>query len=318
MIPTLSDDRRPAIVVHVFYPDLWPDIGHLLHQITTPFDLFVTHPAGLRLDGIRQEFPRSVLVPGENRGRDVAPFVTLLPELERNGYRLVCKLHTKRSPHIPVGDRWRREMFSALVGSDTVVRQILAGFERNPSWGIVAPAGHVVPREYYWSSNAARVMALAESAGLQSHKSFRYVAGSMYWIRIDALRPVLGLGLRTESFEPESGQSDGTLAHALERLIGLVVDLSGFDFAESDSSGVRPAVLSLHFQMLAGRIEKAEQSAGFDAVRELRDELSRAETRIRSLESSLSWRLTGPLRAASDAVDRFLRMLRLRGTADRR
>src|SRR3546814_14363290 len=54
---------------------------------------------------------------------------------------------------------------------------------------------------------------------IDADASFDYPVGSMFWIRVDALRPLLDLDLSSHDFPVESGQTDGTLQHALERLV---------------------------------------------------------------------------------------------------
>lgn len=59
----------------------------------------------------------------------------------------------------------------------------------------------------------------------------RFVAGSMFWVRLEALRTLLDAPLQPRDFEPESGQIDGTLAHAIERIVAASVAQAGWRVA---------------------------------------------------------------------------------------
>ena len=54
-----------------------------------------------------------------------------------------------------------------------------------------------------------------------------FPVGSMFWARSAALRPLLDLELSFEDFPAEVGQTDGTLAHAIERLYFYACEKSG-------------------------------------------------------------------------------------------
>jgi len=48
--------------------------------------------------------------------------------------------------------------------------------------------------------------------------NFEFPAGSMFWISSRILETISSLDISIGDFEPELGQLDGTLAHALERI----------------------------------------------------------------------------------------------------
>ena len=62
----------------------------------------------------------------------------------------------------------------------------------------------------------------------------------MFWARLEALRPLLDAHLDDWEFEPEQGQVDGTLAHALERMFMLAADSAGYRAVTTAELGGRP------------------------------------------------------------------------------
>jgi lipopolysaccharide biosynthesis protein len=77
--------------------------------------------------------------------------------------------------------------------------------------------------------NQELIDSLAAKLGLDyAGDYFTFIAGSMFWFKPSAIAPILNLNLGVGDFPQELGQIDGTLAHALERLIGLVA--SKYDY----------------------------------------------------------------------------------------
>lgn len=217
--------QPPSVVIHAWYPEVLPEILSALRASGLTWHIVITtghaqrdlvqacvDDAGLQAD----------IRPFENRGRDILPFLHIANELLDSGRQIVLKLHTKRSTHRSDGDAWRAEMLESLL-APTRASAILSAFD-DAALGIVAPEGHIHPLSYFLSANEATIDLLLRRAGVPwaDDLELPFPAGSMFWIRLETLRPLLDAHLSDEDFEPEAGQLDGTLAHAIERLIGLL------------------------------------------------------------------------------------------------
>jgi lipopolysaccharide biosynthesis protein len=100
----------------------------------------------------------------------------------------------------------------------------------DPKRGLIAAEGHEQPLHYYWGANRDTVDYLARRLGIDAPDpaSDRFIAGSMFWARLAALRPLLDAQLDEWEFEPEAGQVDGTFAHAIERVVLLAARYARF------------------------------------------------------------------------------------------
>ncbi len=241
-----------AIVAHVYYEETWGDLAGVMRRLTVPFDLIVTTTPGREqlIETIRREFPHAEIEVMENRGRDVRPFLTLLERGRLDRYRYVCKVHGKKSSDggrkSYMGALWRRRLLFDLLAAPGLAESIIDMFERDQSIGMIGPRAFRLPSETYsedlsWSINKEQVLQLAERMGVPADR-FRldFFAGTMFWVRPEALAPLRRLAL-AEAFEEERGLLDGGLEHAAERLFGAAVVAAGYQLAESDGGEVNVA-----------------------------------------------------------------------------
>lgn len=242
-----------AVVLHLIYEDLWPEFRKAISQIDQPFTLFVTCPEEKYSD-IRAlvsiEFPDAKITPRENRGRDIMPFLSLLPNLISQGFEIICKIHSKMSGHVEqlnapgvkqecseLGidpsiflerDKWRQEELNCLLGNPGLVNDIIATLNASGGHGFVVGEAFDCPLAFRMAKNIDLVSKLASRLGipLYDFTNQRFPAGSMFWARTDALKPLLDLNLQSSDFPEEKGQFDGTAAHAVERLFYLAATLT--------------------------------------------------------------------------------------------
>jgi lipopolysaccharide biosynthesis protein len=232
--------HETAVVFHLFYTDMWDEFDSYLTNLNDDFDLFVSIPEGVefRSELILNKYPQAYIYRPKNQGRDIAPFINIFTEIYPLQYKYICKMHTKRSTHRQDGHIWRQDLMQKLLGSEIQVEMAKHVLDENPDVGIIAPEGHVVPGSFYWGKNETKVHMLAQRIGIPWNKqNFQFVAGSMFWLKPSAICPITSLELSQRDFEDEQGQVDGTLAHALERFLGLLTQSSGFRIIEIGLNG---------------------------------------------------------------------------------
>jgi lipopolysaccharide biosynthesis protein len=237
-LPDLSSCRtaqpksRLAVVIHVHFPDLWREIEDALSAIPETYDLFVslTKEAGdAIIDVIRERHPTAQLHIFPNHGRDSLPFLAFAQTGALNNYQLVLKLHTKRSLHRVDGDDWRQTLVNGILGSTENVQQIITAFENDPDLGIVVADNNICGDDPgHWNGNLTRLSDLGRRIGIvEVPPGACFPGGSMYWIRPFLLRTLAGLNVSSADFEREPIALDGSAAHAVERLVGLVCQDAG-------------------------------------------------------------------------------------------
>lgn len=231
-----SAGLRTAMTAHVYYPDLLDEIlaCHAVLPEGTPCHITTPPEVASRLSQAALERPGVTLHVMENRGRDIAPFLALLQSGAFDGYDAVLKIHAKRSPHLYHGELIRKALFAVLAGRASVVERIL-DIMSDPGVGLVGWRRVFMTRRRHWHTNRPRVEALAARLDPPARPELAFFGGSMFWFRPAALTSVAALGLSSADFEPEAGQLDGTLHHALERCFSIAAAAAGY--ATRDTEG---------------------------------------------------------------------------------
>lgn len=233
--------NKIAVVAHLYYTDIVSEILSQLQHIKEEFDFIVTLPTwgNSRIKEIvRAQFPKAIFYYSANRGRDIGPFIDILPLLINKNYDLILKIQTKRGyyvagklqPHL--GKIWREEAFNSLVGSPERVNEIIKLFRTNDKLSMIGPASHYLSlTEYPYQDGGRYARRVANSNSAQG-----FFAGTMFWFRANCLsKLILDLNLSIKSFPIESGATDGTIAHIIERLFGHLATDNGLVMASSEN-----------------------------------------------------------------------------------
>lgn len=258
--PPFEDPAPIGVLLHVHFPELLGEILEELRAIELPYDLIVTNSSGapLELPSLEGTACRNVRVLDvENHGRDIWPMIQVVNAGYLDPYDLVFKIHTKKSAwraeHVleGTGEEWKQGFYRDLLGSPENVRDIVQGLRENPHLGVVTQNGSICGPEH-WGDDLRITAELLRRLDLHPRPGdLRFPSGSIYWIRGFLLQGLRALELDETHFEPEAGQNDGTTAHGIERLIGILAEEAGFDLAER--SGIA-AEEQLGTQELAERL----------------------------------------------------------------
>ena len=268
-----APERRPrvAVVLHAFHIGLLPEFRAYLDHIPAPADLFISTDTDEKRAAVEACFAGWAKGSVEvrvmpNRGRDIAPKLVGFADVH-DGHDYVLHLHTKSSPHESRLVGWRGYLLETLLGSPSVVQGVFEAFARAPNLGMLAPQHIDELRPWIrWGDNYPTAERLAKRMGLALSPTapLDFPSGSMFWARSAALRPLLDLRLSFDDFPVESGQTDGTLAHAIERLYFLVCEQAGFDWLKIAARG------ELHDQSRVSAVSNPQELDRFLARYRLR------------------------------------------------
>jgi lipopolysaccharide biosynthesis protein len=227
------------VVMHIFYPELAGEMRGYLENIPGPVDLYMSTDTEEKRESLQRTFAGWTagqvdirLAP--NRGRDIAPKLIAWRDVY-DRHAVVLHLHSKKSPHESNLRMWRYFLFENLLGEPAIAASILSALEQVPTLGMVASEHYfAVSNGIGWGDNLDMGVALAARMGLNldPHAALDFPSGSMFWAKSAAIRPLLDLELAFEDFPAETGQKDGTLAHAIERLYLIACQSAGFDWIQ--------------------------------------------------------------------------------------
>ncbi len=254
--PPPDKEPRIAVIMHMFYSDMMSELLGYIHRIPYRYDLYVTTDTEQKKSeilSVMAGFPDQhieIRLAEQNRGRDLAPlFITCKDILLSHDYDYICRLHSKKSPQdgYHIGQNFKEHMIDNLLYNRNYVANLLHLFDKEPQLGIIMPP--VIHTGYGtmghgWSINREIALAWAKKLGIHTlfdaHTPLAPY-GSMYWFRADALKKLAVYDWRIQDFDVEVGKVDGTLAHALERLIVYAAMEAGY-YARSAMNRVSAAV----------------------------------------------------------------------------
>ena len=235
---------RIAIQAHLYYADMAPLLATYLAKFPQSIDLFISNPNIQDQAYLYQQFCELPTVERlevrltPNQGRDIAPLIDPFGKVLLE-YDYIAHIHSKKSIDTnSIGQAWCDYLWNALIGNQ--------GERLSKIWALLQDYAMVYPEKFHlidvancrWGEHLARSTQLCEQLHIappapqtSSDDFVEFPVGSMFWARADALAPLLASHLTYQDFEVESGKTDGTLHHTIERNLSHIALSQGLPIA---------------------------------------------------------------------------------------
>ena len=237
---------RAALHIHVFFVDIFAEIYDRLSSQSLPLDLLISVPGNEAAenvaawtDGYANGTVDIRQVP--NRGRDIGPLLTEFSKPILQNYDVIGHLHTKKSGDVKdakIGQQWFTFLLENLVGGQSPMASIILDrMARDEKLGLIFPDD---PNFVGWNANRGQAEKLALHLGdvALPGEHFNFPVGTMFWARTQAIEPLLSRQFTWDEYPEEPLPYDGTMLHAIERLLPAIASHRGYRHALTNVPGV--------------------------------------------------------------------------------
>lgn len=244
-VETILQKRKVALVMHLYFEDLIPDMCCYASYMPKEVDIYITTNSVEKQKKIEKEFLNKLankkidvrLI--ENRGRDVSSILVGVKDVIFD-YDYVCFVHDKKTAQLKpgtVGSGFASKCFENVIYNKNFVNNVLCLLENNPRLGLLSPPSpnHA---DYFgifgneWGANYDITKELAEKmeANIPINRNKIPIApyGTLFWFKPTAFKKLYDLNWKYSDFPAEPNNVDGTLLHAVERMYSLVVQAEGY------------------------------------------------------------------------------------------
>lgn len=233
-----------AVFVNLFYLDMVEYCLTYLERLDQRIDIYIASSNQDVLERtqsiVEQHGARNIrLWEKDNRGRDVSALLVTFRNIAMK-YDFFCFIHDKKEKRIQQKadiDLWVRNLWGNTLESQCYVDNVMDIFAKNPQIGLLVPPEPIGADTHTWYintwfSNFESTVTLADRLNLNcdiSYENAPITIGTVFWTRSLALKKLLEIKWEYRDFSSEPMPIDGTLSHAVERILAYVAQDAGYD-----------------------------------------------------------------------------------------
>jgi len=239
---TISQNEM-AVFIHLHYEDTVNKYFEYIINIPKTIDVFITvsdKSTKMRIAECIENYgvKNCCIVDKNNRGRDVSSLLVACRNkiLE---YKYICFAHDKKekSDYTKKDTQcWIEGLWENTLGSTEYIYNIKELFVKNERLGVLFPPDPLTDQYSLslvntWYKNIDLTRNIAEQLGLVcdiSENKSPISLGTVFWCRVAALRKLFLKEWGYEDFPDEPLPHDGTISHAIERILAYVAQDAGY------------------------------------------------------------------------------------------
>lgn len=257
-------DKKIAVLVHVYYEDLIEECFDFIQEIPEEIDVLIysanenTRYASKKAI-VARKLKNCKVIAKNNRGRDFSALLVAARDIITS-YDYICFIHDKKShggSPVTSGKTWMFQMWESLLGNRDYIYNILDTMEADESLGLLVPAEPFHSEAiggigWTWAQDYNKTIELANMIGIKANfdpDKHPIALGTAFWCKREALAPLFDYKFTYQDFPNEPMPIDGTVCHALERIIGYVAQSQGYYMAyvmDSEQAAIRGTKLNTY------------------------------------------------------------------------
>lgn len=238
-----NKQERVAVVINLYYRDTIDRYINYVRHIPNNIPIYICSSDAFVLESVKSKLHREnfFCIEKNNRGRDISAFLVAAKDVIKST-DFFCFIHDKspNATHLREDvEIWIENLWENTLASGNYIQNVIAQFKEDEQLGLLVPPAPY--GEFYsdwygntWGSGYEVTKELATRLNLCTEISFDAevrALSTVFWARTNALKKLLDYPWTYEDFPQEPLPADGTLNHAIERILGFVAQDAGYQTA---------------------------------------------------------------------------------------